>query len=252
MDGGWRLTEMATGSSVRLTSGGIINDRPEWSPNGSRVLFRTVRGDRSAIWWQPADGSAPATPLLADDRTDYFEGVLTPDGKSIVCQVDTSQADVRFKSLDGRDVDIPLAVSTEAVESQPRISPDGLWVAYVTTEGGIPQVVVQPLPGPGARVQVSIRGGTEPVWSRDGRRIFYRTEGRFRVAEVSATPTFHVVSTSDFMVDSYLITPAPHANYDVSPDGEKLLVLKGARQQLLVVHDWSAEVRARLKEAGGG
>ncbi len=88
----------------------------------------------------------------------------------------------------------------------------------------------------------------EPVWARDGRHLLYRTEGKFRVAAVSSTPTFHVVSRSDFMDDSYLPSPAPHANCDVSPDGKALLVLKGERQQPLVVYDWGAEVRAKLQK----
>jgi hypothetical protein len=112
-------------------------------------------------------------------------------------------------------------------------------------------VVVQPLPGPGAKVQVSIRGGREPVRSRDGRRIFYRTEGKFRVAEGSASPTFHVVSRVDFMADRYLPSPSPHANYDVTPDGKSLLVLKGERPELLIVPGWISEVRAKLAQGGG-
>jgi hypothetical protein len=86
------------------------------------------------------------------------------------------------------------------------------------------------------------------VWSRDGRRLFYRTEGTFRVAEVSATPTFHVVSRATFMDDTFLPYPDPHANYDVAPGGTELLVLKGEPQELLVVHGWEAEVKARLRQ----
>ncbi|HET7553919.1 MAG TPA: protein kinase [Gemmatimonadaceae bacterium] len=240
------IDQVASGNLTRLTTGGSVNERPEWSSDGSRVLFRTDRGARSALWWQPSDGSGPASPLLADDSTSYFEGVMSPDGRTLVYQVDISGANVMMRGVDGDSVSQPIA-NAPVDEEQPRVSPDGKWVAYVTYESEGPQVVVQPLPGPGAKVQISIRGGSEPVWSRDGRQIYYRSEGKFKVAEVSATPTFHVTSRADFMDDKYLPSVVPHANYDVSPDGTRLLVLKGERQRLLVVHNWGAEARAKLR-----
>ncbi len=241
------LGDVGSGTLKRLTSGGTVNERPEWSPDGTRVLFRRVVGARSALWWQRADGTGAASPVIADARADYFEGVITPDGRELVYQVDTTGGDVMVRGLDDDLAPRPIA-NGRANEDQARVSPDGRWVVYVTEESGGPQVVVQPLSGPEARVQVSTRGGTEPVWARDGRRLFYRTEGEFRVAEVSATPTFHVVSRADFMDDTFLPFPNPHANYDVAPDGTELLVLKGEQQALLVVHDWKAKVEARLRQ----
>jgi serine/threonine protein kinase len=171
------------------------------------------------------------------------ENILLHDGRAMVM-----------------DFGIALAVSAAAarpiansktIEIHARVSPDGRWVAFTTDESGNAQVVVQPIDGSGPRVQVSIRGGDEPVWSRDGKRLFYRGEGKFKVAEVSGSPTFHVVSRSDFMNDVYIPGPAPHANYDVTPDGKKLLVLEGGQVRLVVVHGWDADFRARLVGAKG-
>lgn len=106
---------------------------------------------------------------------------------------------------------------------------------------------MQPFPGPGARVQVSSRGGTEPVWSRDGHRLFYRGNKKFMSATVITTPSFAVVSRNVVFDDTFVPAAAPHANYDVSLDGKQLLVLEAVEDaQLFVVHNWGAEVRARL------
>jgi hypothetical protein len=161
-----------------------------------------------------------------------------------VYQVDTARADIYYRALTGDTTPQPIATSP-ADELEGRLSPDVHWIAFQASESGTSQVVVQASPGTGPRIPISTGGGEEPVWARDGKHLFYRGRGRF-VVTFATTPTFHVIAQHDFMPDSYLLAVAPHANYDVSPDGWKLLVLKGGQQQLVVVRDWRAEVRDRL------
>jgi hypothetical protein len=82
--------------------------------------------------------------------------------------------------------------------------------------------------------------------------IFYRADGEFKVADVAAEPALHVTANGDFMNGTYRPQPAAHANYDVSPDGTRLLVLQGNRQRLLVVHGRGTEARARLRAGAPG
>ena len=174
--------------------------------------------------------------------------MITPDGRAIVYQLEKSGSpDIAVRALAGDSTPTDIAASNRT-ETQARVSPDGRWIAFVTDESGSDQVVVQPFPGPGARVQVSSRGGREPVWSRDGRHLFYRANKRFMTAAVTTTPTFAVASRDVWFEDRFVTAAAPHANYDVSPDGKRLLVLEAAEnEQLVVVHNWGAEVRARLR-----
>ncbi len=240
------LYDLKSRTLTRLSSGGAVNERAEWSPDGTHVLFRSQHDAHSAIWWRPIDMSAPQSPLLEGLAGNYFEAVMTADGKGLVYQVDTAGPDVEYRSLAG-DTSAHRIAASPATEFMARLSPDGRWVAFDTDESGAFQVVVQPFPGPGPRVQVSADGGTEPVWSRDGRRIFYRAHGKFMVATVTTTPAFSVTSREGFMDDGFVPPEAPHANYDVSPDGRTLLVVQGTEERMVVVHNWAAEMRARLR-----
>ena len=241
--------DIAAGTLTRLTDSGTLNERPEWTPDGRSVLYRADRGARTAIWVQPADLSAPAQPLQASDAHDYYEGVVTPDGRFIVFQIDdggASQADVMYRALDGDTTSYPIAASN-FVEAQPRVSPDGRWVVYVTDASGASQVVVQPFPGPGGQVQVSVAGGSEPLWAPDGRRIFYRDGRHLIAASVTTSPTFAVTGRTEVFADEYVFAQAPHANYDVAPDGERFLMLQSAQEpELVVVYGWLSELRQRM------
>jgi len=248
------LYDIASGTPTRITNSGTQNDRPEWTPDGRRVLYRSDRSGPSSIWWQPADQSAQAAPLQAVPSHNFYEGVITPDGKSLVYQVDdagTNQADIMMRALDGDTTSHPVS-ATRFVEAQARVSPDGHWVAYVTDASGTSQVVVQPFPGPGGQVQISVSGGAEPVWARDGKRIFYRDGGHVVAASVSTAGGFTVTGRIDLFADTYVFAWAPHANYDVSPDGTRLLMIRSAQTpEYDVVYGWGSELAARMRGSGG-
>jgi eukaryotic-like serine/threonine-protein kinase len=244
------VDELASGTRTRLTTEGLTNERPEWSPDGRRVLFRTDRGSRSAIWSRPADMSAEAAPLLSGDRLDVFEGVLSPDARFLIYQVDTAGADIYYRAVAGDSAPRPIANNTAAIENMPRVSPDGRWITFVTNESGRDEVVVQPFPGPGGRVQVSAGGGTEPVWSRDGRRLFYRGSGKLMAAEIRSNPSFSVIARDTVLADSYVFATNPHANYDVFPDGTHFVFLEPDHSsEMVVVANWGTVLRAQMAGA---
>lgn len=176
-----------------------------------------------------------------------FEAVISPDSRFIAYQVDTEGADLYYRGLTGDTTPKEIATTRATGETMPRISPDGRWIAFVTDESGINQVVVQPFPGPGGRTQVSANGGTEPVWSRDGRRLFYRGEGKLMAAVVQTDPTFAVVARDTVFTDRYLSATNPHSNYDVMPNGDRFVMLESAGEgQLTVVVNWRSALRARM------
>jgi Tol biopolymer transport system component len=148
-------------------------------------------------------------------------------------------------ALTGNRTVVPVVTGPET-ESMPRLSPDGKWLAYQSNESGRFEIYVRPFPESGARIQVSDNGGTEPLWGRSGRSLYYRGPAN-EVIEVGVTTgaQFSIGTRKTVLVGDYL-TDASHANYDVSPNG-KFLMLKrgGAESQMVVVHNWGRELREK-------
>ena len=232
---------------TRLTTEGL-NLRPEWTADGRDVVFISARNNQAGIWKQPADGSGPAT-LLYQPDIEPFEAVPSPDGKWLIYRTSpgaTFSRDILAVPLEGNRKPIPM-VTSQYSETQPRLSPDGRHLAYQSSESGRFEIYVRPFPGSGARVQVSDGGGTEPVWSRSGNALFYRSpNGRMIRVSVTTGDTFSIGPRSVLFNDDYL-TDATHANYDVGP-GDRFLMLKraGAESQTIVVHNWARELREKV------
>ncbi len=247
------IYDLASGTSQRMTFDGTENMRSEWSPDGTRILYRSIRGDPNVtFWWQPSDGSGSASELAAFAGRDLWQAVLTPDGETVVFRTGTlGQADIFYRRLTGDTVTKPIA-NTRFDEVGPRLSPDGKWVAYTTDASGTSEVVVRPFPGPGAPIAVSAAGGATPVWTRDGRRIIYAVGTQMMEATVTTSPTFAVTSRRALFQGDFYFNPA-HAMFDVSPDGNSLLMLRNdpsSAEQIVVIHNWQAELRAKAKAGG--
>ena len=122
-------------------------------------------------------------------------------------------------------------------------------MAYASDESGRYEIYVQPYPGPGGKWQVSTDGGTEPRWARNG-EIFYRSGDKMMAVQTTLKPSFSAGKPSVLFEGEYALTLATKANYDVTPDGKRFLMLKPIKQdnsvtQINVVLNWFEELKRK-------
>jgi eukaryotic-like serine/threonine-protein kinase len=246
------IYDLALGTFSRLTSAQSVTS-VEWSADGSRVLFTAAgKESRAAVWSQLASGGSPAellfeTPVLTPLAT------LSPDGKSLVINSLRERWGLFRVLLDSGRVAKDYLTPAAQVWS-PRFSPDGRWVALESDESGSREVYVRSFPDPSSKVQVSVSGGTEPVWSADGRRLYYRAGSLLLAARVTLAPSFSLIGR-DTVLSNLMIAGTPFfgANYAVTRDGKRILAILPDRDdyQLVVSPNWLTELRRRVAESGG-
>jgi Tol biopolymer transport system component len=243
------VRSLATGTFTRLAYQGILNYRASWTVDGRSLLFISARSGHSALYRQPADGSAEAT-LVRDDPRAVDEAELSADGRWLIYRTGSGGGrDLYAVRTEGDSIPVPIATSSFE-EYAPALSPDGRWVAYVSNESNAPQVYVRPFPdAAAARWQVSRAGGTEPVWSHSGHELFYlNAAGDLVAATIASGPSFRVASERAlFSARAYMIDPLDHA-YAVSPDDRSFLFIRippSTGSPLVVVLNWFQELKAK-------
>ena len=134
-------------------------------------------------------------------------------------------------------------------EYMPALSPDGRWLAYVSNESRRNEVYVQPFPGPGERIQVSVEGGEEPAWTRDGRELFYRSGDSLMAVPVTAGERFSA-GRPVALFQGEFDSSNNIRGYDVSPDGQSFVMVQRDPQappvEVNVVLNWFEELKRRV------
>jgi len=238
------------------------NHKPGWTPDGAQIAFSSDRDGTMSLYRMPADGSGVAERLTtAEAGTSHWLGSWTPDGKTLVYNVQRVLAtdwDIEVLSLDDG--------TTEVLHDTPgmgyfgaELSPDGHWLAFgIGASSDDVDIYVEPFPPTGARSRISQSGGYWPLWSPAGDELIYRpisnsVERTLRTVDITTAPSIRFSNERTHPVRGFNVV-AYYRDYDIMPDGERLLVVVPynedpsgpGRLQINVVLNWFDEVRERV------
>jgi Tol biopolymer transport system component len=264
-DGNWDLWvyELDRGVATRITFGAGYDADPVWSPDGRWLAFASDRDGSMTVFRKRADGSGQAERLLDPEALPSpFPNSWSPDGKWLaVSPTGQGGNDLWVVPADGQGEGEAL-MATPYSEVFAAFSPDGRWVAYESNESGRREVYVGSFPAGGGKWQISDEGGSQAVWSRDGRRLYYRTDEGVMVVDVDGSgESFRVGKPRPAISGTYVggLNGVQAGNYffpdyDVAPDGSFVLfsgdeLPEGVTTAKLVT-GWFSELR-RLTTATG-
>jgi serine/threonine-protein kinase len=231
------------------------NYYPVWSPDGEQVAYSSETSESVDLRWTRSDGTGGWETLLSNGGWNYPE-TFSPDGRYLIYREqdppsrEDSKTEIMVLPLEEdrtpyRFLDLPTSR-----EEAPALSPDGRWLAYGSNLSGQYEVYVNGFPDPGRRRKISLDGGHSPVWSRDGRELFYRVGNSVVAAALSTTNGLEVVGRTPLFEGTYVTWPY-HADYDVAPDGRHFITVRRVEVvrdgQLVTVLNWFTELRRAME-----
>ena len=264
------IYEIATNNLPPMTREGIYAF-PEWV-DAKRIAFREGAGSPGRFLIEPWDLSTGAElfyspPPMNNGGSPAYNLALGPGGKPMAIMRSRTGAaggnrqDIGVIAATGGEG--PL-VNTKASELSPRVSPNGKWIAYASNESGTFQIYVLPLPGPGARVPVSVEHGIEPMWSRDGKTLFYVSHDLLLGAHIDETGGRFLPTKADtlfsFAEKGFVVRGPPGRGptlgfYDVFANGDFVVLAGGStiddtRSSIIAMLQWPQLMTSQAPGAG--
>jgi Tol biopolymer transport system component len=244
------IKQLPTGPFARLTFSGH-DRRPAWSPDGRQVAFIRDSVSGGDVYVRAADGGGTERRLTRLNRP-LQEVIWSHDGQWLLVRTDNSSAgngDILAVRTTGDSAPVPVAAS-RFTELQPALSPDDRWLAYVSNDAGRSEVYVRPFPiGDGSHWQVSNSGGGSPVWSRDGKTLYFLDDrAELIAASVNAAPTFGVTSLTRLFDATHFDYIGYHQVFELTPDGQFAFLDRrgadiGGAIPLVEIANWFTELQ---------
>ncbi|MEO8190582.1 MAG: protein kinase [Acidobacteriota bacterium] len=239
---------------VRMTFDPGDMATPVWSPDDSRIayLHGSAAAERGKVpeWSiriKSVRGQGAESNVYSAPTTSYLTG-WSADGARLLFNQGGGKSRNDVWGLEVSNRKSEVLVQTPAEDRDGTLSPDGRWLAYMSSESGRFEIYVQPFPGPGGKWQISSAGGNQPVWGRDGKAVYYVTlDGRLMRVAVRTDPSFETEEPHTLFSPRMRRTLIPQ--YAVFPDGERLLINSLAApdvaDSIRIVQNWTAALPAR-------
>ena len=243
----------------RLTDGPNDDWYGVWTPDGTRIAFGSVRPAGTGMFWQAADNPATLERLTMSSNRQGPSSV-TPDGTRLIFNENMPKTgwDQRMLRLpsgaNGSPTTEPL-VQTPAAELLGEVSPDGHWFAYQSDESGQYEIWVRPFPNVGAgHWQISSAGGISPAWARNGQELFFLDINNAVISVPIHTASTFSADLPTKLFDWPYVRSAGYRTYDVSPDGQRFLMIKDnavgdqrpGPASVVVVLNWQEDLKQRV------
>jgi len=235
------LVDLVRKSGSRVTFDPQFEFAPVWSPDGRTIYFNSNKTGEYLIYRKSAEGAGEAVAISKPQGLSQTPHDITSDGRMIVFESNGSKTGADLLILDSAGGKPPIPyLNTPVNERDAHLAPDGRWAAYLSDETGREELYVQSFPTPGSKIQVSNDGADVPVWSRDGKRLFFLAPDESLMA-AEVTPGAALRVSAPVKLFRF---PRPVTAYDISPDGRRLLatmaVSDAAGRSIGVILDWDA------------
>ncbi len=245
------LYDFSRETLTRFTYEGHVNQNAIWTPDGKWIAIQSNREGTMNIFRQRTDGSGGPEHLITSEYNN-FPMSWSHDGQLLAFAEVNPATGYDIWVLRMSDHKAQAFLRTPFNKSVPLFSPDGHWLAYISDESGRFEIYVQPYPGPGGKWQISTEGGAEPLWNPNGRELFYRSGDKMMAVDIATQPSFSAGKPRVLFEGQYNRAAGVTPNYDVSPDGQRFLMIKpnetgeASPTQINVVLNWFEELKRRV------
>jgi serine/threonine-protein kinase len=246
------LYDFGRNTLTPIGNSAFSSQAPLWTPDGSRVLYRGTRQGTRSIYWRPVDGSGEEERLTTKSDVIQTPTSISSDGRWLLFNEsgahEVGGTGPWVMQLDGDRTPRRLFAAPSG-ESDAQLSPDGRWVAYQASVSSRQEIYVSPFPGPGPRHQVSTGGGTEPLWSRDGRELFFQSGATLMSVTLAPGAVFAASPPRVVHEGRFAKSINGNSSWSVSPDGKRFLRIQQAEPeraitQLDLVLNWFSELKS--------